>query len=75
MKEASFLEKLLDGERVEWKSLGEVCDFKNGFAFKSNLFREKGLPIIRITNVDGKTINLSDVKYFNGCPVKSLTQH
>lgn len=61
----SYLEKLLDGREVQNKSLEEVCDFKNGFAFKSSLFRETGLPIIRITNVDGKTISLSDVKYFN----------
>lgn len=54
-----------DEGEVEWKALGEVCDFKNGFAFKSSLFKETGLPIIRITNVDGKNINLSDVKYFN----------
>ena len=61
----SYLEKLLNGVTVEWKPLGDVCDFKNGFAFKSSLFKENGLPIIRITNVDGKNINLTDVKYFN----------
>jgi type I restriction enzyme S subunit len=60
-----YLEKLLKGVEVEWKPLGDVCDFKNGFAFKSSLFKEKGLPIIRITNVDGKNINLTNVKYFN----------
>ncbi len=30
MKEASFLEKLLDGDRVEWKSLGEVAKIQRG---------------------------------------------
>lgn len=60
-----FMEQLLDGVEVEWKALGEVCDFKNGFAFKSSLFKEAGLPIIRITNVDGKNISLSDLKYFD----------
>ena len=30
----SFMDKLLDGAEVEWKTLGEVCGFKNGFAFK-----------------------------------------
>jgi len=60
-----FLEKLLDGAGVEWKALGEVCDFKNGFAFKSSLFKETGHPIIRITNINGKNVNLSDVKFFN----------
>ena len=60
-----YLEKLLKGVEVEWKPLEDVCDFKNGFAFKSSLFKENGLPIIRITNVDGKNINITDVKYFN----------
>ncbi len=66
----SYLEKLLDGMGVEWKTLEEVCNFKNGFAFKSNLFRENGLPIIRIANVNGKTVDLSDVKYFDSADYK-----
>ena len=61
----SYIEKLLQGEEVEWKKLGEVCDFKNGFAFKSNLFKEEGLPIIRISNITGISVDMSDVKYFN----------
>lgn len=65
MSELSYLEKLLDGAEVEWKPLREVCDFKNGFAFKSNLFKETGLPIIRITNIDGFNVNLDEVKYFS----------
>ncbi|HGB4871700.1 TPA: restriction endonuclease subunit S, partial [Salmonella enterica subsp. enterica serovar Muenchen] len=48
MSELTYLEKLLDGAGVEWLPLGEVCSFKNGFAFKSGLFKECGLPIIRI---------------------------
>ena len=44
MSELSFMEKLLDGAEVEWKALEEVCDFKNGFAFKSSLFKEYRLP-------------------------------
>ena len=49
---------------VEYKKLGEVCDFVNGFAFKSSLFREKGDRIMRITNIDGTNVNIDDVKYF-----------
>ena len=59
------LEKLLNGIEVEWKPLGEVCEFLNGYAFKSNLFHDTGLPIVRITNIDGKNINLKDVKFFD----------
>ena len=65
MSQLGYMVKLLDGVEVEWKPLGEVCDFKNGFAFKSSLFKETGLPIIRNTNIDGKNVDLSDVKYFN----------
>ena len=60
----TFLEKLLDGTEVEWKPLGDVCNFQNGFAFKSSLFKDNGSPIVRITNIDGGRVNLSDVKYF-----------
>ena len=61
----SYLEKLLNGVEVEWKPLGEVCDFQNGFAFQSNLFKDSGLPIVRITNINGVNVDLSDVKYFS----------
>ena len=60
----TFLDKLLDGAEVEWKPLGDVCNFQNGFAFKSSLFKDNGSPIVRITNIDGGRVNLSDVKYF-----------
>ena len=60
-----FLQQLLAGQAVEWKPLGEVCDFRNGFAFKSGLFKDIGLPIIRISNINGKEIDLNDLKYFD----------
>ena len=61
-----YRDKLLtfSDDEVEWKTLGEVCKFKNGFAFKSSLFKEVGDPIVRITNIDGKIVNTDDVKYF-----------
>ena len=67
----SQLNKLLEGVEVEWRTLGEVCDFQNGFAFQSSLFKETGLPIVRITNIDGLNVNLEDVKYFNPDDYKS----
>lgn len=61
----SKLEELLLGVKVEWLALGDVCQFRNGYAFKSKLFKVKGLPIIRITNIDGFNIELKNVKYFD----------
>ena len=60
-----YLQQLLNNQPVEWKKLGEVCDFQNGFAFKSSLFKEKGLPIIRITNISGGRVTDEDYKYFD----------
>jgi type I restriction enzyme, S subunit len=45
--------------------LGDVCSFQNGFAFKSNLFRDEGSPIIRITNIQKSGISLNKIVYFN----------
>lgn len=48
----------------ELKKLGEVCGFQNGFAFKSNLFREAGYPILRISNIQNESIEYRKVVYF-----------
>lgn len=45
--------------------LCDVCRFKNGFAFKSNLFKPSGEPILRITNIDNLSINSNSLVYFN----------
>lgn len=65
MNKIEELIKELCPNGVEWKKLGEVCNFQNGFAFKSKLFRKEGAIIIRITNIEKNTIDLKDVVYFN----------
>ena len=50
---------------VEWKRLGEVCDFITGFAFKASLFKNTGLPICKTTNISNGAISLSAVDHFN----------
>jgi type I restriction enzyme S subunit len=49
----------------EIKKLGEVCDFQNGFAFKSNTYKENGLPILRITNIQNQNLEINDLVYFD----------
>ena len=44
-------------------TLGEVMDFQNGRAFKSTEWREAGLPIIRIQNLNNRN---SYYNYFDG---------
>ena len=50
---------------VEYKELNEVCRFQNGFAFKSGLFSESGLPILRITNISDGKLSDDGYVYFN----------
>ena len=45
--------------------LGDVCDLKNGFAFKSKLFKKEGLPILRISNIQNDSIDTRRPVYFN----------
>ena len=49
----------------ELKKLSEVCNFQNGFAFKSNTFKDSGTPVIRITNIKNDIIDTSNVVYIN----------
>jgi len=46
------------------KKLGEVCDFQNGFAFKSKLFTREGLPILRISNIQQDKISYNRLAFF-----------
>ena len=52
-------------EGVEYVKLGNVCSFQNGYAFKSNLFKTDGAPIVRITNINGLYVDDSELKYFD----------
>lgn len=74
MSKLQGLIKELCPDGVEFRKLGEVCEFINGFAFKSSLFKDEGLPIIRITNINGVSIDLSDVKFFDSRDYKSNLQ-
>ncbi|PUZ34422.1 restriction endonuclease subunit S [Staphylococcus cohnii] len=49
----------------EWedKKLLNVIAIQNGYAFKSNLFSEKGMPIIRITDINKSTVKKGTVYY------------
>ena len=50
---------------VVFRSIGDCCNFQNGYAFKSNLFKPSGSILLRITNINGKEIDLTDVKYID----------
>lgn len=57
----------MDRSKWEYKKLGEVATFQNGFAFKSDLFKKEGLPIVRISNIQNEEIQKDDIVYFDKC--------
>ena len=58
------IDELLKNEKVEWKKLGEVCEIKNGYAFKSSLYSNQGIRIIRISDVQNGYLSDKDIKYY-----------
>ncbi len=52
-------------EGLEYRKLGEICDFRSGFAFKSNKFTKIGEPIIRISDIQNEEIDDSNLVYFD----------
>ncbi|MDG1670362.1 MAG: restriction endonuclease subunit S [Akkermansiaceae bacterium] len=49
----SYLNNIFTQKGDDWveKKLGDVCELQNGFAFKSKLFKETGLPVVRISSI------------------------
>ncbi|MBK8624812.1 MAG: restriction endonuclease subunit S [Saprospiraceae bacterium] len=39
------------------KKLGDVCKLKNGYAFKSDNYESQGVPIIRISDINGGIVS------------------
>ena len=44
--------------------LGSVCDFISGYAFKSENFKGTGIPIVRISNIQECSINMSSCVFY-----------
>ena len=52
---------------MKTEKLGNCCLIKGGFAFKSELYQNKGTPIIRISNIiDERIIINNNTVYFKG---------
>ncbi|WP_283635416.1 restriction endonuclease subunit S [Aquaticitalea lipolytica] len=49
-------------EEIELK---KIIGFQNGFAFKSKLFKNNGLPIVRISNLQDGIISEKNIAFFN----------
>ena len=66
MSELSYLENLLDGVEVEWKTLGEVAKYVRGLIYSksSESADGQGYKVLRANNItlSNNCLNLNDVK-------------
>lgn len=61
-----YREKLLKkSSNAVQKKFGDIFDFQNGFAFKSNLFKDSGDAILRITNIQESRILTNNIVFFD----------
>lgn len=73
IKKQKPLPKIADEEKLfdlpdgwEWSRLGDLCDTKTGYAFKSRQYVDEGTFVLRVTNIEsnGKIIK-ADNKYID----------
>ena len=50
----------------EWVKLYDVCIFENGYAFPSKEYKKAGIPLIRISNIQQGSIELSNAVFIQG---------
>ena len=44
--------------------LNDICDISGGYAFKSTIFKDNGIPIIRIGDISDNKINISETTVY-----------
>ena len=59
-------------ERIK---LGEICNILNGYAFKSKKYVDKGIRVIRITNVQKGDIEDLEPKYYDVSEIDKLQNY
>jgi len=55
----------LGNDSYPLKELNEGASVFSGFAFKSKDFVEDGIPVVKIKNIQNKSIDLSDIQFFS----------
>lgn len=73
----SFSEEIVFPIPEEWKCvrLGDLISIQNGFAFKSSMYSNNGIRLLRNTNVYNGRIDWSEVVYYPEEHIKALDKY
>ena len=50
-------------ERWELKKIGDIAHVKSGYAFKSEWWIDEGVPVVKIKDIQGNTIDFGDLSH------------
>ena len=53
-------------ESWAWCRLSDVCNFESGYAFSSDDYKDKGTPLVRISNIQDGLVSLDNCVYIEG---------
>lgn len=55
--------------------IGDYCTVKSGYAFKSNLWREKGIPVVKIGSIQNNTLDINEMAYVSKDSIKMTNNY
>ncbi|MBK6545789.1 MAG: restriction endonuclease subunit S [Saprospiraceae bacterium] len=58
-----------------YEQLGNLIEYKKGFAFKSDDYQTTGVPIIRVSDFTAKSIDISNCNYLDEAKAKELKKY
>jgi type I restriction enzyme S subunit len=62
-----------DGKRET--TLGAIADFMNGGAWNQTEYSEDGIPVVRVTDIKGATVDLSECKFLPRTSLEKYSRH
>jgi type I restriction enzyme S subunit len=60
-----YIDRYLQSAKGIKTNLGDILNFTSGFAFKSSIWQESGVPVVKIMNVKHREVNLEGCSYIS----------
>ena len=65
LAKSRFIEMFGDVKNQKYVFLSRYAEFSSGYSFKTECFQKDGVPIIRISNINGDKVTVDNVVYYS----------
>lgn len=65
LAKSRFIEMFGDVKNQKYVFLSRYAEFSSGYSFKTECFQKGGVPIIRISNINGDKVTVDNVVYYS----------